>query len=291
MIRPNPTILVFVLGALTACSAEGTGSVRVSLSGEEAAVEGFPVDDIAFADGWSVAFEKVLVSVVEVRLETRDGESAGLEVDPVVADLHLGNVVAWTFEEVPARRWDRVAYRYAPPTMDARRVNAVTDPDLAAMVAGGHSMWVEGVATRDAARVSFAFGFDLDVDNVRCESGFDTTEGLIVREGALEEAELTFHLDHLFFDSYATDEPALRFDAMAAMATDGAVTLADLQGQSTSDVRDADGDPLTTDEGAPVIYDPGDLVLDAPTLRAFVRAAATTVGHFQGEGHCEYVVR
>ncbi|MBX3249578.1 MAG: hypothetical protein KF901_20545, partial [Myxococcales bacterium] len=266
------------------------GSVRVSLSGEEAAIEGFPVDDIAFADGWSIAFDKVLVSVVEVRLEASDGDRATLDVDPVVADLHLGDPVAWTFDAVPARRWDRVAYRYAPPTMSARRVNAVSDADVAAMVSGGHALWIEGVASRGAERVAFAFGFDLDVDNVRCESGVDDTQGLVVREGALTEAELTFHLDHLFFDSYATDDPALRFDAMAAVATDGALSLDDLIAQSITDVRDAEGEPLT-DDGVPVVYDPGDLSLAAPNLREFIRAAATTIGHFQGEGHCDYVVR
>ena len=66
--------------------------------------------------------------------------------------------------------------------------------------------------------------------------------------------------------------------------------LDDLAMQSTTDVRDADGEPLLVD-GTPLVYDAGDLPLDGPNLRDFVRAAAITVGHFQGEGHCDYARR
>ncbi|MEZ4252173.1 MAG: hypothetical protein R3B99_28500, partial [Polyangiales bacterium] len=105
-----------------------------------------------------------------------------------------------------------------------------------------------------------------------------------------DDAQITVHLDHLFFDTFATEDASMRFDPMAAVAGVDGLVLDDLARQSTTDVRNAEGEPLLVD-GSPLVYDPGDLVLDTPTLRDFVRAAATTVGHFQGEGHCDYVRR
>ena len=51
-----PWLVLFACGG-----AEGAGTVRVTLSGEEASREGFPVGDIAFVDGWRVDFDRVLV--------------------------------------------------------------------------------------------------------------------------------------------------------------------------------------------------------------------------------------
>lgn len=291
MTRSPSTLLALSLLLASSCGGtDGVGTVRVSLSGEEASREGFPVGDIAFADGWSVQFERVIVSLVDFRLAASDGDEAAIEADPIVADLHLGEPIAWTFEGVHARRWDRVSYHFGPPTAASRKVGAVDDATLASMIANGHALHLEGVATRGEESVPFAFGLDLNVDATRCE-GADATEGLVVREATFNDAQLTIHLDHLFFDSYATDEPAMRFDPMAAVVgDDDLLTLDDLAMQSTTDVRDAEGEPLLVD-GAPLVYDAGDLPLDGPNLREFVRAAAITVGHFQGEGHCDYARR
>ena len=162
------------------------------------------------------------------------------------------------------------------PTMDARRVNAVEDADLEAMVMGGHAFWIEGVARRDGQEVPFRWGLPVAVDNVRCVNGVDETDGLVIGEGGLSEAELTVHLDHLFFDSLASEEPGMRFEAMAAVAGEGPLTLEDLAAQSITDVRDAEGEPIEV-EGAPLIYDPGDTPLEARDLRGFVLAAARTM--------------
>lgn len=280
----------FLILASFACGTdEGVGTVRVSLSGEEASREGFPVGEIAFADGWSIEFERVVVSLVDFRIESASGDAAATEADPVVADLHLGEPLAWTFEGVPARRWDRISYRFGPPTEASRRVGSVDEATVAAMIAGEHALHVEGVATRDEERVPFVFALDLPVDATACEAA-DGTEGLVVREATFDDAQITVHLDHLFFDTFATEDASMRFDPMAAVAGVDGLVLDDLARQSTTDVRNAEGEPLLVD-GSPLVYDPGDLVLDSPTLRDFVRAAATTVGHFQGEGHCDYVRR
>ncbi|MFW5920672.1 MAG: hypothetical protein ACOCUS_02440, partial [Polyangiales bacterium] len=209
--------------------------------------------------------------------------------DPSVADLHRGQPEAWVFEGVPARRWNRAGYRYAPPAADARELNDIPADVLERMRDEGYSFWLSGRAEKEGDVYTFEWGLPLTVDNDACINGTDETEGLVVANNAVVEAEITVHLDHLFFDSYATDEPSMRFDPIAAVAdSEGRVTLEALASQSLSDMRGLDGEPLTDEAGDPVVYDPGSLDLAERNLQEFVLAAATTTGHFNGEGHCEY---
>lgn len=274
--------------------AGAPGVVTVSVSGEEASRVGFPVgegaDEIAFADGWTIEFTRVIVSITGFELRGRDGDVAPLDVDPVVADVHLGEPELWRFEEVPARRWDDVRYVYGAPGPGSRNVNGADEDIVADMAASGTSMWVEGIAREGADEVDFAYALDLSLVNARCQNGVDETDGVVVPENGLVDAEVTVHLDHLFFDSYATEEPNLRFEPMAAAAdADGFVDLAALRAQPLADLRDRGGDPLRDGEGARVVYDPGPLSLSDTTLGDYVRAAAGTTGHFNGEGHCDYL--
>jgi hypothetical protein len=277
---------------LVACADNGTGDgvgeVRIAISGEEAARGGYPVgsgdDEIAFVDGWTLEFQKVLVSLTDFELKAADGDDAAVEAGSVIADLHLGEPELWSFAGVPARRWDRVGYRYAPPTGETRAVNDVSDEDIERMADEGYSLLIEAVATQGGREVALEYGFALSVKHTHCVNGQDETDGIVVSANATTDAQITVHLDHLFFDSYATDEAELRFDAMAAMANDGVVTLDDLGGQTNlSDLVDAQGQPLD------LAYESGSTFDPVPEdLRAYVIAAATTTGHFNGEGHCTY---
>ena len=290
--RRTPLRYLLLLSALGACGDEGSsgaGSLRIHISGEEGAREGYPVgsgdDAIAFADGWTLEFHKVLVSIADFTLRASSGEDAELELEPVVADLHLGEPRLWTIEDVPARRWDRVGYRYAPPSDDARKANEVRDADLEKMADHGYSLYLEATATKDDRKVELEYGFELEVAMTECVNGQDDTDGLIVANNAVNEAQITVHLDHLFFDTYATDEAALRFEPMAAVAPEsGPLTLEALAEQDNlSDLEDAEGAPLELG------YDPGSAFDPVPrNLRDYVIAAATTTGHFNGEGHCVY---
>ena len=283
--------LLVAASMMFGCGSDGaTGSVRVAIDGEDGAVVGYPNgsgdDVIAFADGWSLTFDHVFVSVLNFRLQASDGDDAMLSTDQVVVDLHSGVASAYEFDGVPARRWDRVSYDIAPVTADTRAVG-VDAADKERMVAGGYSMLLEGTATNGGRSIAFSFGIPLTVGNSECIDATDETEGMVVTENGTSEASLTIHLDHLFFDSYATEEPDMRFEAIAAVAEEGMITLPMLADQSITDVRDAEGEPLM-DGAEAVTYDPGPLPIEGSTLRDYVFVAASTVGHFQGEGHCEY---
>lgn len=282
---------LLALLALAGCSGTSYGTVDLALSGEQAAVEGWPFtadgEIIAFADGWTIEIDRALVSITEVHLRARDGDDAALAIDPIVADLHGGDVDAWRDAGIAARRWDEVGYTLAPPSTGARAI-AASEADVARMIAEGISLLVEGTASHATlGSVALSIAFTGSIAASSCRAG-DGTDGLVVPASGTARGQLTFHLDHIFPDSL-TSEAAMRFTPWAAAAGgDGVVTLDDLSSQRLADLRGTDGEPLRDESGALLFYDPGSAPLADETLRAFVEASLATLPHWNGEGHCDY---
>lgn len=284
------TLSLMVALVLSGCASEGgDGTLSVRISGEQAAQSGYPVGEgeaqIAFTDGWTLDFQKVIVSVTAFSMSTSDGEDANVAADAVVVDLHQGTPELWRFDGLAAQRWDSVNYRFTKPPAKARVVNEVSGEDLTRMQDEGFSLLVEGTAHKQDRDVQFSWGFPLAIDVMHCQNGLDGTDGIVVRDNALTNSEITVHLDHLFFDNWAVAEPNLRFDALAAVAPEGRpLSLPDLRAQDNlSDLRGPDGEPLD------LAYDPGSAFHPVPSnLDEFINAAAETTGHWNGEGHCEY---
>lgn len=277
-------------------ASSASGTLTMSASGEEAAVDGYPSSTgIELADGWTLDFDFVLVSLDAFYVHASDTDPSGpalSEQDPVVIDLHDAVLQElWSFPGLPARRYADVGYQIVPPTMSARRIGTVTDANLATMVSEGISFWLHGTAHHpDHADVVLDLRIPMHTSMSHCENAMDMTSGLVVTPNGASELQLTFHLDHVFFDSIALAEPALRFEAYAAAAgPDGIVTFDDLASQPLADLHDLDGSPLLDETGAQLVYDPGSTPLATQDLRSFVYHQATTVGHFNGEGHCTYV--
>lgn len=272
--------------ALLACGGE-TGTLEIAVSGEEAAVSGFPVEDgPAFVDGWSLTFETLVVALERFELRGDDGESVAIEDAPVLVDLTRGDQRLYTLTGVGARRWEDVRYVMAPPTEASG--GDVDAGVRARMIAEGWSVYLEATATNGDLTRTLEWGLPLSVLNRRCVAG-DETDGVVVAAGAITEGQITLHWDHLFFDSLRLDQAEMRFDAIAAAADEeGHVTLDALDAQRLADLRGLDGEPLVDADGAPIVYDPGSTALEEATLYHMVLAAARTVGHWQGEGHCDY---
>lgn len=280
--------VVAVAVGIGGCPA-ASGTVEVEISGEEAATMGFPVGDIAFVDGWSVSFEHVLIVVEDFGLS--DGTtSVPLDAPSTLVDLAAGDQLVWTHAGVPAQRWSDVSWHIARPTAATRLLGAVTAADRDAMVAAGVSFRIVGTATHPThGAVAIDLALPMAAHMEGCVSGRDETDGIVVPASGTHRTQLTIHLDHLFFDSARADEPNLRFDAWAAAAgADGTVTYEDLATQMLADLRGLDGMPLLDGMGNPVAYEPPASGLPMQTLAAFVLAEAFTVGHFEGEGHCDY---
>ncbi|GAB4196295.1 MAG: hypothetical protein OHK0013_03320 [Sandaracinaceae bacterium] len=280
------------LFALPAGCAEATGTLDVEVSGEEAATMGFPVGDITFADGWTVSFEHLFVALDDFHLAAGERRLA-LEAEPTVVDLAEGDQLLWSFAAIPAQRWPEVGYAIAPPTASARRLGRVRTEDVAALVAAGASFRMIGAATHPThGRFEIDLALPLNVRTSGCVSGRDETDGVVIPTNGTRASQITLHLDHLFFDSARAEEPALRFEAWAAAAgADRTVTYEDLATQRLADLRGLDGMPLDDESGALIAYEPPSTGLPSQTLQAFVLGMAVTIGHFEGEGHCDYEAR
>jgi hypothetical protein len=122
---------------------------------------------------------------------------------------------------------------------------------------------VEGSAERDGSIKRFHFTFAEPTHYSHCETS--TT----VEPNGHATFQITVHADHLFYDSLVAEEPQLLFDAIAAADSDddGEVTRAELEARDIGN------------------YDPGNE--DADDLWSWLVAQHRTLGHVDGEGHCQ----
>ncbi|MFH2007508.1 MAG: hypothetical protein ABI333_13060 [bacterium] len=255
-------IALLVSVPTTGCSDNaGQGTVAVTIWGEDFIEQGIPAAELA--DGWAVTFDTFVVNVGAItaagaslpELRTFDLTLAG--------PLEVGSVAAAEGAIRP------VSFALEPVDDTAQNVNV--DPAIFdAMRAAGTSVYVAGAATRDGSTVQFTWSFDVSVTYHDCLAADS------VPDGGTGTTQLTIHGDHLFYDSLVDHGAALRFQAYADADADadGAVTEAELRALS--------GIPfLALDH-----YDvPAGSEID--NLWDYLAAQVTTLGHIDGEGHCD----
>ncbi len=285
---------LLMLGLACGDSAAGEGSVDVRISGEELVQTGWPAMDgdelLAFDDGWAVRFEHVVVSVGTLRLAARGKEVFSSDPDGYLVDLRAGDADLWSLSGVEAQRWSGVGYRLVKPDAGAEVLGDIPSEIVAAMRDEGYSLWVEGTGEKGEKLIRFRFAIPAEVTMSNCHNGRDDTDGIIVGDGRTTEVELTLHFDHLFWDDHAAEEPRLLFGPIAyAASSEGLVTLDDLKKQRLSDMKNELGEPLVDENGASIGYVPR-VELPDNDLREYMLDSAMTIGHFNGEGHCEYLV-
>ncbi len=260
----NATVLLAPLAGLLlgACDSEPTEqtTLRVSVYGEEFTEDRIPTE--AFIDGWEVEFSRftIAISDVEVDGEPLDGSFVlDLTEDSQGAGHELGTMM------VPALDSPSLSFSVQPPTA-ATPVSA-TDEDVAEMVAQGSSVVAEGQATRGDEVIRFSWSFATTTRYAQCEGTAD------LASDPEPTTELTIHVDHLFYDDLDSEEPNVAFDLIASADADGdgEVTAAELRAVDiTSETRYQVGSREITD------------------LWSFIEAQIGTLGHIDGEGHCEF---
>src|SRR5690606_19242015 len=107
--------------------------------------------------------------------------------------------------------------------------------------------------------------FATDTRYVECHAAADLAEGDA-------SSQLTIHADHLFYDDLDSEEPNVAFDLVASADADanGEVTTEELR---------------ALDITAQTRYQVGSR--DITELWGFIEAQTATLGHIDGEGHCE----
>jgi len=237
-----------------ACTSTTERSFEASVYGEEFIEEGIP--DAIFSDGWSVTFDKFLVSVGDVSVShTPLDEDAPFQIfDLAQASDGDGFPVAMGTVEVR----EEIAGYVIGPSNNVVAGNA-TEEDVALMKDGGYSIHVSGTATRGGESLTFIWGFATRTVYVGCQL-----------QGS-SDVQLTIHGDHLFYDDLFSETPKVAFDLIAS-ADDG-------DGEITAD--DLAAVDITTQER----YQVGDLT-QITDLWSFIEQQTASLGHINGEGHC-----
>ncbi len=246
--------------ALTSCG-DGEGAYRVTIYGEAYIEDQIPAADVI--DGWTITFDEFLIVVGDITIA--DGAVAvdGWRVfDLAQSSGGAGHELA--VATVPAGSYSALSYRVGP-NADASAGNA-SDAQVAMMRDAGYSVFATGAATRGAESYSFSWGFTTDTTYGPCETSAEVSASA---EGA---SELTIHADHFFYDDLDSAEPNVAFDLIAAADSDG-----------DGDITQAELAAL--DITGQARYQVGSR--DITDLWGFISAQTSTLGHIDGEGHCE----
>ncbi len=269
--------LTAIAAAVTACSSEGSGDVALSIWGEEYIEEGIPAAE--FEDGGSAVFTKFVIAIGTVTLaDTAGGTSETVAVDSAFDLVTPGPHAVGSLTDLAATTHDAFDYHVVPASATTAAHASTSAADLQAMVSEGWSILVEGTFTSGTDTKSFRWGFSEATHYAGCvdvSSGQDLA-GVVVVDGARSEAQLTIHGDHFFYDDLLSSDAKLRTEALA-------LGDADMDGEVTLDELDAVTLASLSSELGPY----GVAASDVNTLGAYVRAATRTLGHFNGEGHCE----
>lgn len=241
------------------------------------------------ADGWSITFERVLVSIGRVSI---DGSKCS-----VYSEANYGRVLSL----IGAPDGQKISESYALGTCDFGFAigNASSDSLLGVgttsddfdflRTAGsdryggpsGISLFVAGRATKGAQQLTFAWPFRGRARYRECENTVDgaVQRGLALTQDGDVTVDVTVHAESLFAENLRDRDSALRFDAMAdadALGNgDGDVSLDELSLVPLSDLQ------------VGTSYGNGEPGVVGWSLEDFVYiGAAATVARYQETGKC-----
>lgn len=254
---PRTMLTPLLLAALALPACGGLGVVDVRVYGEEFIEEGIPAD--AFVDGWSVTFDAFLVVVGDVSIDGAPLPGWHI-VDLAPASGGEGRSLGEIQRD--AGRLSALSYRIAANTSATA---TLADPQLAEL-ARGHAVYVRGAATKAGVTYTFAWAFDTDTRYDPCELGRE------LPAGGSDSAELTIHADHLFYDDLESSEPNVAFDLIASADADADLVITEAELRAV-------------DISGQARYQVGSR--DISDLWSFIAAQVATLGHVDGEGHCE----
>lgn len=249
-------------------------------------VPGRDVPDIA--DGWTVSYEKVLVTIGNVRAYS-EGEAVLGQTSHFIDLMKVGargTKVSTT--EVSPGVYTTMEFAILPPVEGSDLIE-VTQADQDIMLKNGYSIYIEGVMTSESGRscspedatvcvrapsISFKWGLTTAVRFADCR-GFDVSEGLDT------EVVLTLPMDHWLFTSFAAaaeDAPRrAQWIADADLDNNGETTIEELQAVAATDL-------FRPDLG----YDLGAASIPVTTAHDFLEAHVRTLGISSATG-CRFV--
>lgn len=214
------------------------GSLLVTVSANDALLNGIPAS--ATADGWAIAFDRVLASVGHVSVDGDHCSSySEARYDRVLDLLHAGPQKV--SESFAVGQCD-FGFRISNPADDAVHGSGVSDDDLVFLRTAGSdryvgpsgiSLYVSGHADRAGVAKSFAWAFRQQLSYKQCHADRDAATGLVLAEDAPLTINLSAQGEALFRDNPDRARAELRFAPIADADTvtgddDGNVSLEEL---------------------------------------------------------------
>jgi hypothetical protein len=212
----------------------GEGKLVTTLYGESFIEEGITAEEMA--DGWSVTFDRFIVTLGELRV----GGTQDASVDPIdISQETSGEGQSISSVIVPVGE-------YSDASFTITRIA------------------FSGSASRGDLIKTFDWVFEQETHYSHCEA---VTR---VEQGETSTFQITIHADHFFYDSLVSETPQVVFQALADadLDGDGEITRAELE---------------VTDIGG---YDSGSAG-EVNDMWAWLSAQSRTLGHVNGEGHCD----
>ncbi|MDB4931912.1 MAG: hypothetical protein JWM10_4396 [Myxococcaceae bacterium] len=338
------------VAAAFGASTRDPRTIQVSLSSEDLGQLGFdytaaPADGaIVFVDGWELRFERILVTVANLRINRpgaspSDPAAVGAPVAAVAGPFAVDaqkpgpltgaggapeTAIPLAVIRAPAGGGSldatvRYAFSYDAVAANAGATNVNLDAGGVAlyeqMLRRGWSHYVEGTATYRGvttglapafadypSTVTFRLGWTAAAQYLNCnnpDNGGDDVPGVQPSATAAVRAQLTFHMDHLFWGSLGVEDPPPHFDQFAARSQlvmgASVVTLDDLAGVAPTNLVDRMMRPVPDRGGQTMGYAPRnanalsfDLGGNAALrdLRDFVTFSARGNGHLNADGLC-----
>jgi hypothetical protein len=309
------TIVALLGVAAGGCSDdEGTGALTVLVEPEDTITSGIEAGNAGenIKDGWSVSFDKYIVTVgdIDVHLAT-DASVRAEAANAYSVDLTKIEAAAaplWTLDGLREGRWE---LRYATPGAGhgAERHDSVTKSDFSDMVAADWTYLIDGSLSKpagescppaalatvgdrtptgnvsgkndcyEAPSLRFSFGAPAETVFGPCE--IDGVPGFAIVAGGTQSVSLTIHGDHLFFNGFPEGDESgtvrlAQWLADCDLDLDGTITAEELKAITPSDLPEIDMDRYQLG-GAPV---------ELMTMYDYVIGQLKTQGHYQGEGEC-----
>lgn len=276
---------MILLSCVAAC-AEGSGTVQIFVVPEGSISEGIAsgADPENIQDGFSVAYERFLVSVGGFRAKRSDDGSSVEDDGRYVLDLvnaPTNGYVVHEFRGVASARWDKFGYDLPNARAGAQPLPPTLPADADFMIENGYSIYFEGAATKDAVTTTFRWGFAAGTAFDDCSS-VEGIPGFAVPEGGTVSVKPTIHGDHQFFDNVTQGvektQRLARWVETCDADGDRDLTILEIQAcdvvlvlpqppYDLTGVVDHDGN------GRLSVYD-------------FVASQMRTVGDYQGDGEC-----
>ncbi len=271
MIDNKTLAIAAALFAINCGGDAGPGLLEISIYGEEFIEDEIPAAELV--DGWAIHFDEFLISIGDVSAAVGDDGAAELSDGQYrifdLAEASAGAGYAVTAAVVEGGAYDNVSYRIAAAS-SAVAGNAEA-ADVTFMVDEGLAVYVRGTATREAVTKTFAWSFT-------GATSYGDCHGTALIDDSDASSQITIHGDHFFYDDLVSDSPNLAFAAIAQADDDG----------------DGDGEVTAAELAAFMLatqerYQVGSLDID--NLWDYLDYSTTTLGHIDGEGHCDTITR